>query len=451
MHRFILTCSLFASLLASLPAAASDTPINLNPASGTIVHCRTQLEFEGTVIGQAAKTDEANPSAALRVSAVHVFDQIHIDRQNALRKYSEALAHINIEKRETKTQLAPSNQQLVVRRSSGGFGRPIQYFALGGTLTQPELELLWVPCDMLALAEVLAKDRAKVSESWSPTDLAAQALFSLDSLIENNLKVTLKEVSAQNLAKIYITGDVRGEVDGCRTAIRISAVAVVDTASSTLKAFRANIAENRTASTLAPGFEGTAKIDMAANVKGSRELNDQTARQVSAKINEKQNSKLLWNSDSEFELVYDPRWRIILSDTDVVLLRYADQGNVLAQCNIMSLPKRPADKPLSLAEFQAQLAKNVIGNSQAKIRQADSLTTANNLKALVVNVAGMQEDIPITWLYYHVSDAEGRCAALVFIVEDSLLPSLANADLKLIESIRFTPRDRKAEAENTKR
>jgi hypothetical protein len=445
--KFLLVAFFTISALTDTAAAQSEkTKINLAPQPGTIVTARAQLEFEGDVIGLPnAAEEESNPSVRLRVSALHSFDQIHVDRQNALRKYAEAYAKISLEKRDSQTTLAPANQQIVVRRTKSSFGRPIQYFALGSNLTQPELELLLIPCDLLALSEALHNEGAKINEQWTPSDLAAQALFSLDHVAENNLVVTLKEVSPQQLAKLYITGDVRGEVDGCQTAIRISAVAVVDGNSTTLKAFRANLAENRQPSQLAPGFHGTVKIDLACSVKGNRDLDDQVTKQVSAKINEKQSSKLLWNSDSEFELVYDPKWRLILSDTDVVLLRYADQGNVLAQCNIMSLPKRPADKPLSLTEFQSQLTKNVIGKSQAKIQHAETINTANGLTAMQVNVAGIQDEVPITWLYYHLSDPSGRCVALVFIAEDSAIPSLKDADLKLVESIRFVPHNRKAE------
>lgn len=424
---------------------ADQIKINVSPQAGTIVTCRTQIEFEGEVIGLPATSEETAPTIELRVQALHNFDQIHVDRQNALRKYGDAHAQISLDKRESKSALTSANQQIIVRRSKPGFGRPIQYFALGSNLTQTELELLLIPCDLLAVAEVLQKDSAKISDQWAPTDQAAQALFSLDHVSENKLNLSLKEVSAQKAAKLFITGEVRGEVDGCQTNIRISAVALVDLNSSTLKAFRANIAENRQPSQLAPGFNGTVKVDVTSVIKGNRDLDDQVARQVSAKINEQQSSKLLWNSDSEFELVYDPQWRLILSDSDVVLMRYADQGNVLAQCNIMSLPKRPENSPLSLEEFQAQLTKNVIGNSQAKIQHAESITTANGLTAMQVNVAGIQDEIPITWLYYHLSDPSGRCVALVFIAEDAVIPVLKNADLKLVESIRFVNKERKAE------
>ena len=428
----------------TVPAYGDKVKISLQPEAGAILTCRAQLEFDGDVIVFNADPKAEETAVKLSVNSEQLFDQFQIDSGNTLRKYSNATATIRLNEKETNSVLSESNRQIVVRRTKTGFHRPLQYFANGGALKQAEQELLSVPCDLFTLMALINHESIEIGKKWSPENRLAQALFSLDNVIENRLSLQIKEVDKNQIAKVYMTGDVGGEVDGSSTTIRISAVALVDLNKSVLRAFRATLTENRQASQLAPGFEGNIKVDLSCTLKGTRDVNDETIKQVAAKINEKHTSRLLWSSDSQFEMIYDPQWKVILSDADVVVMRYAEKGNLLAQCNVLSLPRRPEDKPLELKEFEAQLSKNVIGDSGAKITSSSTMATASGLKVLQVVVSGVEEEIPMSWVYYHLSQADGCCVAVVLTIEDEALESFGNADVKLLDSIRFVPKDRKA-------
>ncbi len=444
----LLICFAILNFLAAIvlanPANADEIKISLQPQPGSILKCRTQLEFDGDVVVFNADPKAEETSVTLSVKSEQLFDQFQIDPSNALRKYSVASATIQLNGKETSSGLSESNRQIVVRRTKTGFNRPLQYFSNGGALKQSEQELLSTPCDLFALMALVDHGSIEVGKKWTPENRLAQALFSLDNVVENRLSIQLKEVDKNQIAKVYLTGEVAGEVDGCSTSIRISGVALIDLNKSVPKAFRATLTENRQASQLAPGFDGNIKVDISCTVQGARDVNDETIKQVTAKIKEKHTSRLLWNSESEFEMIYDPQWKLILSDSDVVVMRFAEKGNLLAQCNVLSLPRRPENNPLELKEFETQLSKNVIGESGAKITSSTMMTTASGMKVLQVIVSGVEEEIPMSWIYYHVSETNGRCVAVVLTIEDEALESFGNADVKLLDSIRFVPKDRKA-------
>jgi hypothetical protein len=144
------------------------------------------------------------------------------------------------------------------------------------------------------------------------------------------------------------------------------------------------------------------------------------------------------NDGNDFSFICDPRWRLIGSETDKMLLRYVDDGDLLGQCNIAMLPVRPADNPIKPAEFEAEV-KKIIGNSKATLAGTEQFTTANGLSAVRVLVNGYESDIPFHWLYYHVSAVDGRRITLVFTIEKEILDRFQNADKTLIDQIDFAP------------
>ncbi len=409
---------------------------------GKTLNCKMQIEFQGDVVLFSTEQPPKNLRLPIDVTSRQRFDQIAIDANNFLRKYEVANARIKLDGKPNESSLSESNRQITIRHTSSETNRPLQYFSTGGALRQSEKDLLTVPADIIAIQQLIQQESISANKEWHPENSGVQSFFSLDNLIENEIKVSVKEIKG-DLAKIYITGKAKGEVDSATTTLNIVGVAIFDTEKQAMTAFRGTVNENRSPSQLAPGFVGSVKIDTTCDVKPNRNLSEEVVSQVKSKLAESQTTRMLWNSDSEFELLYDPKWKVILSDPEVVVLRYADRGSLLAQCNVLRLPKRPADKPLSLDEFREQLAKNVLGEAEARINGSQVLQTNSGMRVLQVVVTGTQEEVPIHWVYYHLSNDEGQCVAVVLTVEDELLPLLAKADLKLLESIHFVAPSRK--------
>ena len=122
------------------------------------------------------------------------------------------------------------------------------------------------------------------------------------------------------------------------------------------------------------------------------------------------------------------------------MLRYVDRGDLLAQCNIVDLPARPADNPLKLEQFKTEVAKIIEAEESAKVVDAEELKTNTGLSALRVVVQGVEEKVPVQWIYYHVAAADGRRLTYVFTLEQEIAERFAPADKRLVNATIFKPK-----------
>lgn len=392
----------------------------------------SQVEYDGSIV-LLPVDDKPGEQLPLNVRGKFEYTQVLSKPDQASRAYQVAEAEITINGNATRSELHADNHQLNARVRTGNYQRPIQYVSVGGLLKQTEQELLSIPADPLAFPLLLAEAPDLIGEKWVPNDLAVRAFLSVDQVVENQLQLMIKEQTSDT-TKVYMVGDVKAEVDGAETQVHVVAIAVIDHQSQTLASLRVNLDEQRETSQISPGFVGKAKIDLRGKPLDTAAASK--FRMASTTTNADSAAQLLWNTDSAFELVYDPRWKIILSDSEAVIMRYTDQGNLLAQCNVLQLPKRPADRPVSLDEFEKEIRK-ILVESDAQIIKKDMLQTKNGCSAIRIVVQGIQDEIPIVWIYYNVANPDGRRVAMIFTAEQSVLGIMASADQHLVNAVRF--------------
>ena len=117
-------------------------------------------------------------------------------------------------------------------------------------------------------------------------------------------------------------------------------------------------------------------------------------------------------------------------------MRYIDDGQIIAQCNVVQLPSRPAGNPLKLEVFKKEVAQ-IIANSEAQVGQSQAYTTESGLDALRVTVKGEESGIPLNWIYYHINNSDGRRVTLVFTFEEEAEDYFKQADRELVTQIQF--------------
>lgn len=430
----LILCAVPAIPCRGLQDSASSEKINLVVKSDRGARITARTDFEGSLFvrNEEKRTQEAVP---LVVAASFKFDQYPAGTDDAIRRYEQATAAITLNGKSTENRLAETNRQLAVRVQNRKLTRPVNYLSMGGVLRQVEQELLLVPGDPLVFGQLFSRSGIEVGTRWTPENRAVQGFLALENIIDNRLELLVKEVTAETV-KVYLMGDVRGEVDTAITDQHVVGVALIDRQSQTVQALRVTIDEKRQISQIAPGFAGQIKLDIRSTPSPENDPAQQQFRQVSGQKLQNLPMKLLWNSDSQFEMVYDPQWRVIVSDPDAVILRYVNQGSLLAQCSILRLPKRPADKPLQKVQFTEEITR-LITESGSRIIGSDVAATRNGLNVIRVVVQGDQDGLPVEWRYFHVSSPDGRCIAMVVTAERESARALGLADLQLIESVSF--------------
>ena len=97
--------------------------------------------------------------------------------------------------------------------------------------------------------------------------------------------------------------------------------------------------------------------------------------------------RLQWQSPG-VKLKYDPRWRVIASESEAAIMRFVSSGDLLAQCNIIQLPARPANNPLTLKGYREEVARIIAADDFATIVNAKEFKTDNAVRGLSVMVEG---------------------------------------------------------------
>jgi hypothetical protein len=124
---------------------------------------------------------------------------------------------------------------------------------------------------------------------------------------------------------------------------------------------------------------------------------------------------------------------------DVAIMRRVEQGDLVAQCNISSLPDLKPNKQPSIESFQAEV-KRALDKSFGEFIEDSQATTEAGVQILRTVASGFVSELPILWTYYHFSDGSGRQVSMVFTMSADFVERFAESDAAIVSSFAFQPR-----------
>jgi hypothetical protein len=313
-------------------------------------------------------------------------------------------------------------------------------FGMREPLTRDELEVIDIVGNSLLLDRLLPERPVAIGDTWKPADGAAAALLGLDSVTRNDLRCTLKEVT-NTVARVELSGGVEGPVNDTKSSIELKGKYRFDLRSKRIDWFAMLTKENRGTSRVAVGFDVTVRFQMTvAPRSASPELaRENLAGQQIEPTPEK--TQLRYESPQDrWQITYDRQWYLNSDDRENAVLKLVRDGAMIGQCNIASLPQREPDKLVSLEDYQEDV-KKALGENFGEFVNAKQWVDESKHRVLRVIVNGTARDkstdVPISWVYYHVADPEGRQVALTFTVEQERMERFAEADRPIVASLRF--------------
>ncbi len=442
--KFAAKSLLFAIALSSFSAfcAAEDIDINLKFERGQQHRVQLQFEHEGKVVMQKdpERQEEDFRMLPMKTTAKLGYAQRFTGKKDdiqAIRYYDKADGRFEILKGKTGASLSDKNRLIVVRVKSKA-GKRIQMASVSETLAQYELELLCNPVDPLAIASLINHKGAKVRGTWKPSNDGLANFLSVDRIIRNDVKIQLKE-ARKGTATLHVTGKVRAGVDDVSTDMEIASIIKIKLGKSQeLMQAKLNVREIRQPGQVAPGFDGTSSVALELTPDKSCKYltNESLAKFTKGRVIEQ---RLQWQSPG-LKLKYDPRWRVIASEREAAIMRFVSGGNLLAQCNIVQLPARPSNNPLALVDYKKEVARIIAADDVATIVDAKEFKTKNSVRGLVVEVEGKEGGVPVSWLYYHLNDKDGRRLTFVFTLEKEIMNEFLPADRKMVNGLVFGAR-----------
>lgn len=448
---FLFACALFAS---SVSFAAENIDIDLKFNRGDQHRVQMQFEHEGKVIMQkdAERDEEEFRMLPMKTIAKLGYFQRFTgkgDDIQAIRFYDQAKGKYEILKGETGSSLSDTNRLVVVRVKSQSDKR-IQMASVAETLMQHELELLRNPLDPLSIASLVNKEDIDQDKSWQPTDDGLANFLSVDRVIRNDVKIRVKQVRGDSVV-LHITGKLRAGVDDVSTDMEIAAIVKIKQGrTQELSKIKMNLREIRQPGQVAPGYDGKSSISLEMKPDNSCEhlTNAALVKHTKGRVIEQ---RLQWQSPG-LKIKYDPRWRVIASEPEAAIMRFVSGGDLLAQCNIVQLPARPANNPLTLEDYKKEVARIIAADEVATIVDAKEFKTEGSARALSVEVEGEEGGVAVSWIYYHLNDKDGRRLTFVFTLERDIINQFVPNDRKLVNGLFFgtRPVSRKASSPQRK-
>lgn len=442
-HRFLATVTAGLLILAGQLAHAETYDLRDLRQPDDEVTVKITVATQGAVQGATMKAgDEEQVDLTVRSQLAYEERLIATaPTLRSLRQYETAQSQIVIGQHAETNQLDPSRNVIVANTKGNA-----HLYSPVGALSRQELDVLKVPTCSLACYGLLPGKPVSLGQSWRPSVEALTNVLRLDHVGVNKTAVKLVDV-ARGLARMQITGTLKGIADGATTDIQLSGDIRYDLRWKHLTWVQLTIQERRDVGPVSVPYVARADVRMLVSpLEGESRLS--AIPQEIAQQDAPQAAHLRFASETAgLEILHDRHWHLTEERPQRATFRLIENGKVIAQCNLSRLPALPNGKQLALEEFQSDI-QQALGDQFAEFESATKNVRNDGQPALRVTARGIIEGVPIRWIYYHVSNPSGQRAAYVFTLADELQEKFAQRDRLLVDSIRFTAANARTAANN---
>jgi len=360
-------------------------------------------------------------------------DPRNLENLSSIRHYDLAEATIKIDQGGQKPTLR-DDRRLVAAHAAPG---EVRLYSPDGPLTRDELDLLDVQANSLLLDALLPETPVALEARWAHDDELLARLLGLDAVSTTDVSSQLSSVDEKQ-ARFELAGKVSGAIDGVATEIELKGRYTFDRKTSRVNWVALLIKEQRSIGHVAPGVDVVARLQMTIRPQTTaKELTDARIAGLPS-APDPALERLVWKSPSnEYQVQYERRWNIMSDDAKMMAMRLVDRGDLVAQCNLATMPPiEPGAQP-SPARFQADI-KKALGQQFGQFVSAKQTTTPRGYLLYRVVADGKVSELPIRWHYYLLADRSGRQVVFAFTVEPDLVEVLGESDRALVEGLEFT-------------
>ena len=353
---------------------------------------------------------------------------------HAIRYYDKAQAQIRIGDGGVKPRLR-DNRRIIVAKNS----EQLNYRAPQGPMQRMELDLLRTQGDPLVLAELLPAEPVGIGDSWTPSPSTWAKVMALESVSQSDIKLTLSQREA-TIAMIDFSGLIDGAVGGVATEIRIRGKMNVDTKINEITWFAISTKEKRSISPAEPGVEADGRLRVAIKraAKTHSKLAESAVAGLPTDVGPATGILEFESQKIGFSIVHDPRWRLMFERPDVAIMRMVSDGDMLAQCSISRLTPRPIEKPFGVVDFQRDI-QLALDKNFGQFLETQQYEAENGQKVIRVTASGIASEIPIHWIYFHVTGSQGDRLSLVFTLDAKLVERFGGADRTFVNGLEIKP------------
>lgn len=202
----------------------------------------------------------------------------------------------------------------------------------------------------------------------------------------------------------------------------------VDTKQKMITWFAASIEEERAIGHAVPGFTVTAVVRTQIQpTQPIEQLSDANLAKLDLESGDGMKMLSFTGKEAGFRVLHGRQWFALAETAKQTVFRMVSDGELLAQANVNRLTNLKPGEQTTLEGFEAEV-KKALGERLGQVIDAAQSINSQGLRELRVSAVGTADGMPITWIYYLVSDDQGHRYSTVFTFETKLAEKFGQAD-----------------------
>jgi hypothetical protein len=236
-----------------------------------------------------------------------------------------------------------------------------------------------------------------------------------------------------------MSGRIEGAISGVTTRIDVKGKYRFNRKTQRIDWFGLLVREDRDVGHVGPGVDAVARLRMQIEPRNrSEQLSAEALKNLPLRPSDKLTELVYVPQRGGWRFLHDRRWFSTGKDRQLGFLRFIEQGDFVAQCNVAAIEQVEPGKQATLEQFQQDI-KQALGDDFGGFVSAGQKANERDYRVLRVVARGTVSGLPIEWHYYLVADKHGRQITFAFTVEGPLAKRLGELDRQIVASLRFDP------------
>ncbi|RIK73354.1 MAG: hypothetical protein DCC67_18000 [Planctomycetota bacterium] len=351
----------------------------------------------------------------------------------SIRRYRHAAATIKTPEKSDALELSPESRLIVARTTADS----ATLNGLNGPLTRREYDLLDVVGSSLVIDRLLPDKELKEGEGWEHDAATMGALLDMDHVAICEVRSIVTGQSNRQV-QIRMAGAVHGTVEGSASEMDLRGAYLYHLDEGRITKFNLAIQEVRKPGEVTPGLDVVAKLSLVVAPARKALFDDSLLEHARELANDQLEELYAESPERGYRFRHSAAWYVTAEHRELTSLRLLAGGDMISHCNITTLPARPADRPMTLQQFESDIVKS-LGERLEKVEAATQWVNEAGHQCLGVIAVGEVEGTPVQWRHYFVSGDGLRPVSVAVTLERQAVERFADADKLIIESMTLLP------------